>query len=160
MLRMRVRAASVAPCGRLVPRVHSVEKCASCTRVTRSLAAAETLSFGYMLAFDMLYDVVMRFVLRIVEMNVVPDFLLRKGIRFLLTLRLRELKAPTGEEQHARLLVRLAPLHGSACDGHAADDPTCFCAAARLKRRLVRTLTATRPCCAGLCGGPEAASDC
>ena len=67
---------------------------------------AETLSFSYVLAFDMLYDALMRFALRLVEMNVVPDFLLRRGIRFLLALRLRELKAPTGEEQQRRLLVR------------------------------------------------------
>ena len=54
----------------------------------------------------MLYDQLMRFTLRLVEMNVVPDFLLRKGIRFLLGQRLRELKAPTGEEQQRRLVVR------------------------------------------------------
>ena len=54
----------------------------------------------------MLYDQLMRFALRLVEMNMVPDFLLRKGIRFLLGQRLRELKAPTGEEQQRRLVVR------------------------------------------------------
>ena len=54
----------------------------------------------------MMYDALMRFALRLVEMNVVPDFLLRKGIRFLLAQRLRELKAPTGEEQQRRLVVR------------------------------------------------------
>ena len=69
---------------------------------------AETLSFSYVLAFDMLYDAFMRFALRLVEMNLVPDFLLRRGIRFLLALRLKELKAPTGEEQQRRLVVRAA----------------------------------------------------
>jgi hypothetical protein len=59
-----------------------------------------------MLAFDMLYDALMRFALRTVEMNLVPDFLLRRGIRFLLAQRLRELKAPNGEEQQRRLVVR------------------------------------------------------
>jgi hypothetical protein len=62
-----------------------------------------------MLAFDMLYDALMRFALKVVERNVVPDFLLRRGIRFLLAQRLRELKAPTGEEQQTRLLVRNCP---------------------------------------------------
>ena len=64
------------------------------------------MSFSYLLAFDMLYDAVMRFALRLVELNIVPDFLLRRGVRFLLALRLKELKAPTGEEQQRRLLVR------------------------------------------------------
>ncbi len=54
----------------------------------------------------MLYDALMRFALRTVEMNLVPDFLLRRGIRFLLAQRLRELKAPNGEEQQRRLVVR------------------------------------------------------
>ena len=54
----------------------------------------------------MLYDTVMRYVLAVVELNLMPDFVLRRGIRFLLALRLKELKAPTGEEQTRRLLVR------------------------------------------------------
>jgi hypothetical protein len=79
-----------------------------------------------MLAFDMLYDAVMRFALRMVEMNVVPDFFLRRGIRFLLAQRLRELKAPNGEEQQRRLLVR----------AFAARSRR---AAARCARRLLRS---------------------
>ena len=76
----------------------------------------------------MAYDMLMRGALKTVEQGVasvclaatascltrpfnaqVPDFLLRRAIRYLLGLRLRELKAPGGEEQQRRLLVR-APL--------------------------------------------------
>ena len=77
-----------------------------------------------MLAFDMFYDAAMRFALRLVEMNVVPDFLLRRGIRFLLAQRLRELKAPTGEEQQRRLVVRtLRGRGGGAPRTQAAAGP-------------------------------------
>lgn len=62
----------------------------------------------------MMYDTFMRFVLKLVELNVVPDYLLRRGIRFLLGTRLKELKAPTGEEQHRRLLVRCLHSCGEA----------------------------------------------
>lgn len=71
----------------------------------------------------MLYDALMRFALRLVEMNVVPDFLLRRGIRFLLALRLRELKAPTGEEQQRRLLVRAHWRAAGPCVEHSARGP-------------------------------------
>ena len=85
----------------------------------------------------MLYDALVKMALLTVEMNVVPDFLLRRGIRYLLSLRLRELKAPTGEEQQRRLLAR-----------------------AGSRRRTVarRCAALTRSSRAGVCGGPETAA--
>jgi len=59
----------------------------------------------------MLYDVAMRWAMRVIELNLVPDFLLRRGIRLLLAARLKEIKAPSTEEQQKRLMARL-PLAG------------------------------------------------
>lgn len=57
----------------------------------------------------MLYDLAMRWAMRVVELNLVPDFLLRRGIRLLLAARLKEIKAPNTEEQQKRLMARPPP---------------------------------------------------
>jgi hypothetical protein len=97
----------------------------------------------------MLYDALMRFAMRIIELHVVPDWVLRRGIRFLLSLRLRELKAPTGEEQQRRLLVRLRLRR--ACFRLQLPAAWLPCS------RSAATATVTR---AGVCCGPQATADC
>ena len=79
---------------------------------------AETCTFGSVLAVSMLYDIVMRYLLAVIELNLVPDFVLRRGIRMLLAMRLKELKAPTAEEQTRRLLV-------SVCAAGCSDRFAC-----------------------------------
>ena len=43
---------------------------------------------------------------QVIERGYVPDFLLRRGIRLLLGMRLRELQMPNGEMQQRRLMAR------------------------------------------------------
>ena len=114
----------------------------------------------------MLYDTVMRYVLAVVELNLMPDFVLRRGIRFLLALRLKELKAPTGEEQTRRLLVRAVRPAAQRCVVPRGRCRRCFPARSMWPRSACTPPTHCPPhtaialvlTCpgAGLCGGPEA----
>lgn len=82
----------------------------------------ETCKLAVSLVVEVLYEWLLRFAFSLVERNLVPDFLLRKGIRFLLAARLKELKAPTGEEQHKRLLVRPPRASSRPSDAQRAQE--------------------------------------
>lgn len=88
---------------------------------------AETVKVACSLLVETVYDGLLRVAFSLVERNLVPDFLLRRGIRLLLAARLKELKAPTGAEQQLRLQARarqalVAPGRGRR--PHAAHAPS------------------------------------
>lgn len=89
---------------------------------------------------SVLYQKAFALFMRLVEREYVPDFILRRGIRFLLSKRLQEVQTSSlGLLRHERLarsgaLLRFRGLPGTHCHRSLAQLLT-----QRLRRRISRT---------------------